>query len=330
MGSDIQRLETLAADEDLAKHVNVISIADDSESLDPYVTSELPSLERSYDIWPRNDAGTVVSSEIGVAALQALFRQQRLRPETIVIRDYRIAAVNFDLCSEMSVVRNLFVPKAFDRSDQSPVFALARDVIRSSDLAITSIQLKPGTDPSSQGSALSLPRFQNQASTLVLGSPGVSVVRIHLSPAHQGRSFGFSMLKSAELRLDDECAPYWIEQVFCRAVALDALHISIRCQLGTTIPAEKVLMKLRTFSLAHSRVPAEAIYSFLSASAHTLAELELRQVTLAFGFTWSEVLSTLATRLVAMTSFSLQLLREAAEGYMPLDWCDLMEEHLEE
>ena len=67
MGMDIQRLEILAG-EDLAKHVKVITIADDSETLDPYVTSELPSIGRSYSVWPRNNAGTIISSAIGVAA----------------------------------------------------------------------------------------------------------------------------------------------------------------------------------------------------------------------------------------------------------------------
>ena len=256
--------------------------------------------------------------------------QQELRPATIVIRDHRIAATNFNLCSEMSLVRDLFVPKKNDTSDRSPVFALARDIIQGSDLAVTSIQLKASNDPSSENPALSLPRFNKQETTFALGSPSVSEVHIHLSAARQGQKVGFSMFESADLLLDDACAPDWIEEMFHHAVALKTLNISIYCYWNETILADKVVAKLRTFRLSDSRLPAEALYSFLSASAQSLAELELRQVTLAAGSTWSEVLSTLATRLVAMTSFSLRVLRDETCGHMPIDWHNLIEGNLEE
>lgn len=333
MGSDLQRLNHLAADPELAAYVKVISIADDSDLVDPYASSELPSMNTAYHIWPRYESGSIDSSQLDVTAVQNVLRQKLIQPHTILIRDYRTEAANLKFCSEMDIVRDSMKPTGDESSNGITVLTLAREVIEGGDLAMTSIEWHHVDIPFSQSSPLHLPRFAQSGQSIALGSPRVAELQIEFEPEKQGHGTGFTMLRSADLRLDRINCAYWLEQILYHAANLQDLSISIEgFPKHEAISADRVIPKLETLRLSHIKLPADLIYSFLAASANSLTGLHLVQVTLLVGSTWLELLSIIARRLRALESFTLALLREEGSvGDVAVDYRQLLSgDNLEE
>lgn len=90
MASSLARLQDVSRADMLRKVVETILIKDGSDIVDPWASSELSSDARTYDVWPRDEAGLVRINEIETSVLTELLRLGRLRPRTITIRDYRI------------------------------------------------------------------------------------------------------------------------------------------------------------------------------------------------------------------------------------------------
>ncbi|KAF2209597.1 hypothetical protein CERZMDRAFT_118487 [Cercospora zeae-maydis SCOH1-5] len=327
MGSDSQRLKFLAADADLAAYVKVIRISDDSELVDPYSSSQLPSEGTAYNIWPRDDAGSIDWRQLDCTTLQNVLLQKLIRPYTILVRDYRIEVANLKFCSEMAIVRDLFKPLGVNLSGRGTALRIARDVVEAGDLAMTSIKWHTPSVPLSESSPLHLPRFAQGDRPVALGSPRVSELRVDLVHDRQGQGTGFSMLQSVDLRLDHESCSYWLDRILHHAGNLEHLSVSFDCPSWNTASCrEMVVPKLRRFRLFQAKLPADLLYNFLAASANSLTELELRQVTLSAGSKWSELFSTLATHLSVLESFRLVFLREDSTGRMALDYRELLSE----
>ncbi|PIA97056.1 hypothetical protein CB0940_06541 [Cercospora beticola] len=332
MGSDLQRLNHLAADPELAAYVKVISIADDSELVDPYASSELP-MNTAYHIWPRYESGNIDLSQLDVTAVQSVLRQKLIQPHTILTRDYRIEAANFKFCSEMDIVQSLLKPTGDESSHGITALNFAREVIEGGDLAMKSIKYSHIGAPFSQSSPLHLPRFAQSGHSFALGSSRVSELRIDFAPDKQGHGTGFTMLRSADLRLDRGNCTYWLEQIFYHAASLRDLNISIERFPGyEAISADRVIPNLESFRLSHTKLPADLICTFLAASANSLTQLHLVQVTLVADSTWLELLSILARRLPALEQFTLGMLgEEGSVGNMAVDYRELLSKvHFEE
>lgn len=97
MGSSLPRLIAISQDPELRTHVRTIEVQDDCAINDPYNTSH-PL--RSSEIWPRDTNGHVLTQQIGVKTLRDILTEGSLCPENILMRDYRIASVNFAVCPE--------------------------------------------------------------------------------------------------------------------------------------------------------------------------------------------------------------------------------------
>ncbi|KAI5360074.1 hypothetical protein Slin15195_G119360 [Septoria linicola] len=319
-----------------------------------------PFKAESYDIWPRGEDGTVASTDIGVAALQAILLDGQLRPNTILIMNHRIAATNRTTQTEMSSHIEGLVSAEHNGSYSDAAIAFAADIIRGSNLAVTSIdvatidiplaesslihsvQSKGQSDrmvlasPSvtevciAESSLIHSVQSKGQSDRMVLASPSVTEVCIGLSPSHQGQDMGFALLRTAKLRLGQESCTYWLEKVLYCAVALVALEISIHCPWNMLADTQKVVPKLHSFTVSSTTISAEAICHFLLASGESLIELNFNQVTLVHGSTWLDLLSDLATRFLNLESFSLKILREEKAGHMAIDYSSFDKQHLEE
>ena len=320
MSSSLENLTGISMENHLCALVKTIIIEDDSEILDPWASSKLPSAISSYDIWPRSGTGVIASSQIGIAKLKAMFREKVLRPKTIKIRDYQIAELNMSLCPELIRIR--------DRTENAPttvpsrgaIAEITRDVIEDAYLAITSLVIQHADPPTTEDSVINSPRFTQADTQSVLASPTVQEAIIGLCAERQGQDVGFSILRSASLSLECNAISYWLEQIFYYAPALRRLKLAIASPWSTSLDAARVVPKLTDFELAHTTISARAIIAVLTCSKDTLTHIGLRQVTLQDGSTWRELLSFIASEYRVLDSFSLVILREAAAGSMAIDF----------
>lgn len=139
MDSDLEKLKFASREPRICTLIDKLIIQDESNALDPFAVPDLPSPNSTYRIWPRDNAGIVTSSEIGVGELSRIFRERLLRPSTIIIRDYRVDPINMLLCEEFARFRHLLrdIPKA--AAEPVPNAVLARDVIESANLDVRSL-----------------------------------------------------------------------------------------------------------------------------------------------------------------------------------------------
>lgn len=321
MGSDFERLRSISEDKYLRTIVETLIIEDDCEKLDPWAKSELPSLDLSYVIWPRNDVDNVVVSKIGIADLIAMVREKLLRLETIRIRDYRISRENFNLCPEMRRARVLVGDTGSQMIPFSTVGGLARDIVKGTNLAVTSLAIRHVDRLYCEHNVSGLPRFQESGGSL--GNPSVSEAVIGLSPEHQGQKMRFSMLSSAELSLAGEAGIYWMESIFHEAIALKTLTLSLNNTPSPILTSTRAVPKLTEINIPHARVSGQDIIAMLASSKETLTHIRLRQVTLSDDMTWRELLSFIAKEYRALTCFHLFILREKPEMSPPVDFRDV-------
>jgi hypothetical protein len=128
MGCDFVRLDELSRSKKFARHVKSIYISDDSEKMEtllsipntPNPSERMQRKKALSHIWARNDSRAISATEIGVAALRTMFRDKRLRAESITIRGH--------------------VPNSETLTIQ-PIATLARDILADANLAVTSLRM---------------------------------------------------------------------------------------------------------------------------------------------------------------------------------------------
>ena len=321
MGSDLEKLRSISKDEYLRPLLETLIIQDDCENLDPWGKSDLPCLDLPYDIWPRDDADLVVTSEIGMTELKMMLRQKLLCPKSIMIQNYRISHGNFNLYSEPGRARDLVGNTAPNRADYSTLTELARDVVEGTNLAVTFLairyldRLRCGSD------VLDLPQFKESGASM--GSPSASEVVIELSPENQGQDMTLSMLRSAELDLAGKATSYWLERIFYEATILTTLTLSTRHLSKPLLIGSRVVPKLTELYIPHATISGQDITAILASSKETLTHLRLRQVTLGDEMTWRELLSFIAKGYPSLTYFELRILRDKTGSSAPIDFRDV-------
>lgn len=149
-------------------------IEDDCEGNDPWNSSEPLSLP---NVWPRDNSGHVIFTDIGVDMLRAMHVENRRTPEMIKVRDYQIDSSNFDCCSPTTRRRDHRFG-SLSQLEPDAVAALAKDIVDGIDLAILSIDMHSPTK------FLPGPRnaFRCTPPASSLGGPQIREVVLNLSP----------------------------------------------------------------------------------------------------------------------------------------------------
>jgi len=232
---------------------------------------------------------------------------KRLCPETIRIRDYRIAPGNSEWCPDTINSQNCCTGNNSGVSPM-PAAALARDIIDGADLAIVSISMRNKRLPLS-GDSLARSLNLAQGRDMSSSAPHITEVRIGLSPRHQGQGVGFSLLRDALLRV----APYWLEQVFHHAPKLEKLKLSIPESWDTILSTGSPVAQLKQLRFSGTELHAQPILTVLANSKHSLTDISFHGTTLkqGEGSTWRELLSSIGDDLPNLTCFRLVCIREA-------------------
>lgn len=294
MGADLRKLVLISKHVELRKYIKTIWIEDDCEKNDPWYTAKPP--EQS-DIWPRDDAGFIIATKIGVRELRHMLSEKWLCPATIILRDYRIALHNLGLFPDFTEDRNCRIGTTLEANpERAP--ALAKDIIDGLDLALVSLSVRIVVPPLSDNSLIHLP-----SNNLSLNQPQVTEVSIDLSPQHQGHGMGLSLLHSVELR----AAPYWLEQSLYHAPNLE--NIKLHSSWDAMLYAGNPIPKLKKVELTAGTLHAHTILTLLANSKHSLHCIHLRMITLSHGSSWRELLVNLGDSLTELTSFQLSFPR---------------------
>lgn len=331
MDSDLDKLKSLCTEPLIRALIEVLVIQDECNTLDPFAVPDLPSSDSTFHIWPRDNAGMVITSEIGVAELGRMLRERLFCPSTIIIREYRIEPINMLLCEEFARFRPLIrtIPQAV--AEPVPLAALARDAIEGANLDVLSLVFRhcdPGYGENSVLSSAAIrERFPNGIS---VGSPLVREAVIEADTAYLGGVTRFSRLRSACVQLGQEAQFYWLQQIFYKATELRALKLSLEDSQDQQLEAEMVVPNLTEFSLGSSRISANVLLAMIASSKESLAHITFLQVVLDHGSTWREVLTSIAKEYHALTSFTLAIIREANGGGPAVDFRDFKDEDIPE
>lgn len=361
MHSSLETLKSISNDDHTRTLIEVLIIEDDTSQLDPYTSSELPSLHKSYNIWPRNAADLIITTggDIAISDLIAMLREKKF-PQlySLKVRDYAISPINFRLCDEMLHAKNLLMPR--DTRGPAGVASFARDILEfvaaaDTDLLLTTLKIQHASLPLLEDSVLNSSRFRDSTETSVLGEPVIYEAVMEFSSSSSSSSSSpssysyngnqplagrspqaqqqqkstqqFSMLRLAKLILrggDDPTTTYWLERVLSSS-SLRTLQLSFTSAFSLAARGEGVNAPphLAEFILRDTTTSARDILAMLSSSKTSLVELTFRQVTLLDdGSTWASVLSFLAKDFQALSSFRLCVLREKARGSLAIDYLD--------
>jgi hypothetical protein len=301
--------------------IETLIIQDECNSLDPFAVPQLPSLDTTYRIWPRDNPGMVITSEIGVAELSRILGERLLCPSTIVIRDYRINPVNMRLCEEFARFRSLVRTIPQDAAEPVPLAALARDVIEGANLNVQSLAFQYADSGYGEHSVLSSADFRERfPDGISVASPSIREAVVKVDPACQGEGTRFSNLRSADFQLGREAQLYWLQQIFYKAAELKILNLSIRNSEDLQLEAGMVVPKLTEFSLRNSRISAGDLLAMIESSKESLTHITFQQVVLNHGATWREVLTSIAKECRALTGFTLAIIRETNGGGPAVDF----------
>lgn len=336
MGSDLETLRSISTDDHLRYLMYTLIIQDDSETVDPFTAPELPSADLLYRIWPRNDAGIVVSDEIGIAELGQMLRDQSLRPRVIRIRDYRIHKGNLELCAETARIKRLFSETTSAAAEPVPLAVLTKDIFESAALGVTSLTMRHVESTYSEQAVIHSAKFlKSHPEGWSVGSAAITEAVIETSAtALERRQSPFSVLTSAELFLGREARSYWLEEVFYRAPMLKNFSLKIDGLLGKDMQEESldpslVVPRLTEFAL-NGPASMQLVQTMLISSKESLTHVSFRQVYLCCGSTWRELLSFLASECRALTSFTLRIVREESGGGPAVDFREVQYETLPE
>lgn len=120
IGTDLERLQSLSENQHLRSLIKSLVIEDDSPKLDPWVIAAIPSVDSTYNIWPRNEADIGIEGKIGlgvgISTLARILLKRLLQPTQITIRNYCISADNLRLC--VTVRRRIKSERRFEQSYQ--------------------------------------------------------------------------------------------------------------------------------------------------------------------------------------------------------------------
>ena len=321
LDSDLEKLGSVSTEPRIRTLIETIIIQDECNTLDPFAVPRLPSPDTTYRIWPRDNAGIVITSGIGVAELSRILRERLLCPSTIIIRDYRIDPVNMRLCEEFARFRSLVRTIPRDAAEPVPLAALARDVIEGAILDVRSLVFRHAESGYGEHSVLSSADFRERfPNGISVASPSIREAVIKVDLAYRGGETRFSNLRSADLQLGREAQLYWLQQIFNKADELKILNLSIRNSEDLQLEAGMVVPKLTKFSLRNSRISAGDLLAMIESSKESLTHITFQQVVLNHGATWREVLTSIAKECHALTAFTLAIIRETNGGGPAVDF----------
>jgi len=329
--SDLEKLKSVSGEPRIRDLIETLIIQDECNVLDPFAVPELPSPDSTYRIWPGDNAGIVISSEIGVAGLSRILREKLLRPRIIIIRDYRIEPINMLPCEEFARFRPLIrdIPQAI--AEPVPLAVLARDVAERANLDVRSLAFQYADPGYGEHSVLSSADFRERfPNGISIGSPFIREAVIELDTTYEGGETRFSRLRSACLQLGQEAQSYWLQQIFYKASELKTLKLSITNSQDQQLQAGLVIPKLTEFSLSGSRISAGDLLAMIGSSRESLAHITLQQVVLNHGSTWREVLAFIAKEYRALVSFTIAIIRETDGGGPAVDFREVRDEDIPE
>jgi hypothetical protein len=321
VGSDLERLKSMSTNRRLCSLIETLVIRDECNAVDPFIVPELPSMETTYNIWPRDHRGIVIANKIGIADLSQMLRERLLCPKTIKVVDYRIEPSTFLLEPEMARIRRLIGDVTPAAAEPVPLAALVRDVIESANLDVESVVFgfvdAGWGENCALNSALFKERYPNGMS---IGGPVVRNTEIKISTAYQGEETRSSMLHDADLQLGCEATSYWVGQIFYEATGLKELKLSIKSPQDLNLDAKMVVPAMTSFSLSGTSVSVNDLQAMLASSKQSLKHMNLSGNVLKQGSTWREILSFIAHEYQALESFRLGILREVGSGSPAVDF----------
>lgn len=329
MDLDLEKLRAVSMEPRIRGLIEMLIIQDDSNTLDPFAVPDLPSPDSMYRIWPRDDAGMVITSELGVAELSRMLHQKLLRPSTIIIRDYRIEPINMLLCEEFARFRPLFRKMSQATAEPVPLAALVRDVVEAANLDVRSLAFQHADSGHGEHSVLSSADFRQRfPNGISVGSPVIREAVIGIDKTYEEGETRFSRLRSACLQLGQEAQSYWLQQIFYKASELKTLKLSITNSQDRQLEAGIVIPKLTEFSLSGSRISAGDLLAMIGSSRESLTHITLQQVILNHGSTWREVLTSIARECRALVSFTIAIIRESDGGGPAVDFREVRDEDI--
>ncbi|KAH0283303.1 hypothetical protein M436DRAFT_85990 [Aureobasidium namibiae CBS 147.97] len=310
MDSSLSRLIAISEDPELRKYVKTIRVQDDCSINDPYNTSD-PL--HSSEIWPRDTSGYVLTQQIGVNTLRDILAEGKLCPENIIIRDHRIASVNFAVCPETTKTVDYRIHLR-NSPGREPVAAFAKEIVCDLALPITYIEMRAVDHlPPSKDSMLFLWAKQSNEHR-ALGSPELWDVCMKLLPSCENSTAiagPFSLLRSAELNV----ASYWLEQILLHAVNLKRLQLQGSSPWDIPPhPSQTCSFRLTELKISRAAINAGTILSILVNSSDTLTKLCFEWVRLKEESTWAVLLPTIADRFPNLTVINIQYLRNGEVG----------------
>lgn len=328
MGRDLEILKYMSDDDHIRHLVDTLLIQDDCDKIDPYAATELPSAAIDYNIWPRDAAGWVVTSEFGIADLAQMLNRRRLCPRVINISDHRPMRHNFNYLSFFPELTHLrgSIRDCSITSTETPrsEASIARDLIEGADVAITSVTIKH-IEQEHASATTAFDEFTNSR-----WSPAIKEAVFQLTYGVKAQSTDFSLLHSAHLCLEQGAKSYWLEKVFYEAKGLNDLTLVVYGQWNPSILASRVIPRLSEFTLRGATISAEQLLALLVVSKETLTHICFRAVELHERSTWHEVLSFIANEYSALTSFTLIGLREEVNSHSSIDFHKLDQTNIPE
>lgn len=301
MDASLSRLVAISEDPELRKHVKTIQIQDDCAINDPYNTSH-PL--RSSEIWPRDSSGHVLTQQIGIQTLRHIMAASDLCPENIIIRDYRIASVNFAVCPETTKTLDYRIHLKGSH-DPGPAAALAREIVQDLTLPITSIEMRAVDHLFPPKDSILFLWAKQTNEHRALGCPEIWDVCVKFLPNDQDSiaiAGPFSLLQSAELNV----GVYWLEQILHYAVNLERLTLKGPSAWDLLPHPLHIPFRLTKLTISRATIHADTVMWILSSSSDTLTELCFEWLHLKEGNTWAHLLPIIADRFKTLTVINIK------------------------
>ncbi|KFY07831.1 hypothetical protein V492_06785 [Pseudogymnoascus sp. VKM F-4246] len=185
-------------------------------------------------------------------------------------------------------------------SDPEVAATLARNILNGADLAVTTFILRKG-------------------------SPMTTIVTAELSAEHQGQGIGFSILRKADLCLNQNLNSYWADRILLHAPALKELSLYFwqPPNLSYNLPIvleDKICPSLEKLELHSATLSAPTIMAMLGRSTQSLTGISFSMITLNNNSTWAELLSRIGNEFPHLTWFKFFVL---SEGWSRITFLDL-------
>lgn len=155
------------------------------------------------------------------------------------------------------------------------------------------------------------------AFTLRMESSMTTIITAELSAEHQGQGRGFSILRKADVLLNQNLNSYWADQILLHAPALKELSLSFWQPLNISYRLPIIVdgipwPALEKLELSTARLSAPSIMTILSNSKQSLTGISFRFMTLGNDLAWAELLSRIGNEFPHLTSFKLTNLSEGS------------------